>query len=145
MEAIDSRETYNPDFHDFQYFHQVFESCLNSPLARIRSLEHALSLALSRSNRAAPFDVVDSRACFHYPNDRTDPLAILDYLCNPSSSFFHLTVCLLRRGFLGIAQKTGEGTFIGRAVISSSEQLIKCLSGTFVLLDIMLLLIMFVL
>ncbi|KYN08100.1 hypothetical protein ALC62_00945 [Cyphomyrmex costatus] len=65
---------------------------------------HLCSMIRTRSSHPFVDGVDDRTLSVHYPNDRTDPLAILGYLRNPSSSFFHLTVWLRRRGFLGIAQ-----------------------------------------
>lgn len=85
-----------------------------------RSPEHAspFEKRLSCPFRRAWF--TNSLSSAHYPNDRTDSLVILDYLRNSSSSIFHLYWSgYFVVGFLGIAQKTGEGTFMGRAVASS--------------------------
>lgn len=85
-----------------------------------RSPEHAspFEKRLSWPFRRAWF--TNSLSNAHYPNYSTDSLVILDYLRNPSSSIFHLYWSgYFVVGFLGIAQKTGEGTFMRRAVASS--------------------------
>lgn len=85
-----------------------------------RSPKHAspFEKRLSCPFRRAWF--TNSLSSAHYPNDSTDSLVILDYLCNPSSSIFYLYWSgYFVVGFLGIAQETGEGTFMGRAVASS--------------------------